>query len=218
MDDKEIIQKIKEEKKALKQFKKESDKLVNSNNTDDSDTDYGVGEDISQEEYTDDTNFGIQEEPEETDKKTKIPKPSTKPPKREIKQYTEEELRRKLQEKMEQAKKPKLTTTMIVKALSALDKIKKNTGMILLLLHSLFCIVCGGILALGFFLQHFWLQAGGGFTAFVTLITLLLTYLSPKGDLSEYLESPNLLDELNKLSHNDFQKLWNEINNTRFFQ
>jgi hypothetical protein len=170
------------------------------------DTDYGVGGDINQEEITDETGFGEEK-----------PTKKTKNGKKEIKRYTEEELRERLKS-LEKGQKPKITTTMVVKALSSLDKIKKNTDIILLLLHTMFCLICGAVMALGVYLDHTWLQASGGFTGLVSFITFLLSYLNPKGDLSNYLNREDLVEQLNKLSQRDFKRLYENMGQTEFFQ
>ena len=141
-----------------------------------------------------------------------------------IREFTEDELKQiaenmaRAKQTLEEAKRPKPTTSFLIFTMERLDSIKKNTDMLVLLLHTLFCLTCGAILALGVYLGHGWLQAGGSFTGLICFITLLLSYVNPKGSLSKMLNSEKFSEELQKLSERDFKKLTGKMSESQFFQ
>ena len=177
------------------------------------------------EEHSDETNFppeDKQEPPapsEETGYGEDQPDDEEKKKGGKLRKLTDEELRKMIQERgLDNQKSTSMSTTMFMRTIQTLERIRRNLDVMVLLLHTLVSLACGAIVGIGIYLDNTWIQIGGGGSGIFMLVTLVICMVMPPGRLAKMVNSSGFVQQLQTLSPSDVQKLISTINETAHVQ
>jgi len=163
------------------------------------------------EKPVDETDFGAEKAPQDTGSF-----------KLKLKKHKPEQLEQRIAELQQQVAKfraaqEKMSTTYFRNTtLNALDKIRRNLDIYVLGIHTIFSLVAGAILGVGFYLENGWVQSAGGGSLLIVALTFAIKTVMPQSDVAKLLDSPNLVQHLGKMTTEDIQKLIEKISETAF--
>lgn len=136
-------------------------------------------------------------------------------PKKTVRTYTEEEMAEIIKQRgLDNIPKPQMTgDTRVIRELT---RIRKNLDVMLLVMHTLACLVCGVITALAVYLQHRWLGLGAGTMFVFVVMTMLLNLVTKSGNLKDIVNSEDLIRQLMSLTQEELSKLMRKAQETEY--